>query len=78
MLDILVVALRGGFWSGSFQSDLLAEQFLKERIKSVELGGKGLRLDKPFRHEHILANENQIGHHHRYRPEQHLRHTDPQ
>lgn len=38
----------------------------------MELGGEGLGFDEAFRHQHILANKNQIGNHDSDRPEQHL------
>lgn len=57
---------------GMFEYHLLAEQFLKKRVKPVELGGKCFGLHKPFRHQHVLADENQVRNHDCDGPEQHL------
>lgn len=58
-----------------FESHLLTEQFLKKRVKPVELRGKCLGLYKSFRHQHVLADENQIRNHDCDGPEQHLVHA---
>ena len=59
----------------TFESHLLAEQFLKKRVKPVELGGECLGLHKSFRHQHVLADEDQVGNHDCDGPEQHLVHA---
>lgn len=47
--------------------------------RGVEAKGRAvyLSLDESFSHEHVLANEHQIGHHHRHRSEESLQ-TCPQ
>lgn len=53
-------------------ANLSAEQFLQKRVQSIELGGEGFGFDETFRHQHILANEDQVGNHDSDRPEEHL------
>lgn len=38
----------------------------------MELGSKSLSVDKPFRHEHVFADEDKVGNHDRDRSKQHL------